>query len=208
MEKPVITEKTEAFKLKENALAEMLPPGYTIVSNDTGEELQYHDLNGDGKLDVALLLEMRGDTSYDFSEEVLLLIAHGAPGGYLEIAAVSEHLGGESISYTGVKHLAIDKGVISYFHQSMRHDAALKFRYDAKQQKYTLIGMEYREYGGINDGPRQISINYLTGVKQIQDSKWNEVTEEVEPLPQQSISIANMQTPLTEMNWERIYQDL
>ncbi len=196
----------EPFPIKESELEQIVPPGYTIVENDHGQELQYSDLNGDGRLDVALLMQMRGDEDYDYAEEVLLLIAHGLPGGYLEIAAISEHLGGESISYTNNKHLNLNGQVITYWHESMRHEAYLHFLYDAQKEDYLLSRIDYQESGSIDEGPRKVEIDFLTGTKTIQESAWNDQTEETEPLPIRKSPLEVAPILLSEMNLDGIYE--
>lgn len=208
---PAPSETTKVIEVKEQAtpkVEDVIPPGYEIVKTDQGQELIYRDLNGDGKTDAVVLIVMQGDPGYDQAEEVLLMIYTMDRHSQFQLASHSNNLGGESLMYTKTKSLSVKKNVISYFHQSMRHDMTLKFRYDENVSDFMLIGKDYNEYGGMEDGPRHISINYSTGIKLINESKWDDQSEEVMEQPQRKESFHKELQALSEIDWETIYDDL
>ena len=82
---------------------DLIPSGYNIVNTKEGQEVIRGDLNKDGQEDLALLIEMRGDSTYDFSEEVLLVIYTADRHQQLQMAAATNNLGGESVSYDNTK---------------------------------------------------------------------------------------------------------
>lgn len=181
---------------------------YYTGKDIVGEELIYGDLNQSGRTDAVALIELRGDTTYEFAEEVLLVIFTADRHGELQIAAASKNLGGESVSYSETKKLSLKKGVIKYHHQSMRHQVDLKFRYENKHGDFKLIGKDYEDYGGIEEGPRKVSINYLTGLKLVDESKWDEESEELVPLPQKREKVSKVLQSLSDINWDKMYDDL
>jgi len=200
--KPIVNEQVTSN------IEETIPPGYEIANTGQGQELIYRDLNGDGKTDAVVLLVMEGDPSYDQVEEVLLAIFTADRHGQFQMSATSKNMGGESLLYSQTKSLSVNKNVINYFHQSMRHDMNLKFRYDKNVSDFMLIGKDYNEYGGMEDGPRHISINYLTGVKLINESTWDDQLEEAVEQPQRKETFNKDLQTLGEINWEKIYDDL
>ena len=186
-------------------VAQLIPEGFNLVKNDEGEELVLADFNQDNLIDVALLVEIRGDTTYDWAEEVCLLIALQQKDGTLEKVMVSGNLGGESVSYTDQKHLWAKKGVLSYLHQSMRHHLELKFRYEPISGHFMLIGKEYQDYGSMSSPPYAESTNYLTGKQIIRAQEWNEDTEELEALPEEIRNIEKMEIPAHMIDFESMY---
>ena len=151
---------------------------------------------------------MQGDTSYDTSEEILLVIFTTDRHGQLQVAASSSNLGGEASMYKDGKILSVKKGVISYHHQSMWHHLSLKFRYEINAGEFMLIGKDYADYGSMKDGPTKVSINYLSGVKLTDKSAWDNKTEEIISLPQERKTFKAPLKPLSSINWETLYDDL
>lgn len=198
---------TEAYEVFPN-INEVLPAGYQLVQTRVGEELIYEDLNGDDKTDAVALIELKGDTTYDYSEEVILVIYTADQQGQFQIAAASKNLGGESVSYDDTRKLSLKENVIQYNHQSMRHQIDVKYRYEPKYGDFMLIGKEYHDYGSASDGPRQVSINYLTGIKHIDESYWSEESEVLEALPQKKEKVSKTLQALSSLNWDTLYNDL
>ena len=183
----------------------IIPFEFTIVQNEEGLEIVKADFNKDSLIDVAVLIEYRGDTTFEFSEEVFLIIGLRTKEGTLEKRATTGNLGGESISYEGQKHLWEKNGVLSYLHQSMRHHVALKYRHDYVSDHFLLIGAEYETYGSQSDPPQQISFNFLTGKKIIRDQTWDEQSEELVELPEQMEVIDTLLMPLHMLDWDNVY---
>ncbi len=206
--KPDLDSKEEIQVNSLQSIKEVIPPGYTIVETKEGAEVVYEDLNEDGKNDVVVLVEMHGDPSYEQSEEVLLMIFTADRHGQLQMVTASENLGGESVSYDDAKKLSVRKNVISYLHQSMRHHIILKFRYEIEKGDFMLIGKEFNSYGSIGDGPTHISINYLTGMKFIEQSEWSEEEEELELQEQQKETVSKKLKSLSTINWDNMYEDV
>jgi hypothetical protein len=198
---------TKAYEVFPN-IEDVIPTGYQLVQTRVGEELIYEDLNGDNKTDAVALIELRGDTTYDYAEEVLLVVYTADQHGQFQIAAASKNLGGESVSYDDSKKLSLKKNVIQYNHQSMRHQIDVKYRYEPKYGDFMLIGKEYHDYGSASDGPRQVSINYLTGVKHIDESYWSEESEALEALPRKKEKVSKTLQALSSLNWDTLYNDL
>ena len=198
---------TEAYEVFPN-IEDVIPTGYQLVQTRVGEELIYEDLNGDDKTDAVALIELKGDTTYDYSEEVLLVVYIADQHGQFQIAAASKNLGGESVSYDDTRKLSLKKNVIQYNHQSMRHQIDVKYRYEPKFGDFMLIGKEYHDYGSVSDGPRQVSINYLTGIKHIDESYWSEESEALEALPRKKEKVSKNLQPLSQLNWDALYNDL
>ena len=187
---------------------EIIPEGYNIVNTKEGKELIYGDLDQDGKEDVVMLIEFRGDTTLDQSEKVLLAIFTEDRHGQLQFASASENLGGEAVMYNDKKSLSVKNRVITYFHQSMRSHLVLKFRYDISAGDFLLIGKDFQNYGSIEEGPTSTSINYLTGVKLTDESKWDDEKEEAVPLPQKKETFKKEIQSLSTINWETMYNDV
>ena len=71
-----------------------------------------------------------------------------------------------------------------------------------------LSEKDYADYGGMEDGPRKVSINYLTGVKLIDESIWDESTEEIIMKPRQKESVSRKFKSISTINWDSLYDDL
>ena len=190
------------------ALKDIIPPGYTIVQTKEGPDQIKGDLNGDGQEDLAVLIEMQGDENYDHSEEVLLMIYSADRHGQLQLASATKNLGGASVAYDDTKKLSLRKNVLCYHHQSMRHHIDVKYRYDQSVGNFVLIGKDFADYGSIESGPRHISINYLTGVKLINESIWNDETEETEALPERKEKVSKQIREMDLMDWDSLYDDI
>ena len=204
----LIKEPQAEISKKQN-ISGVIPPGYSIVITKEGEAVVYGDLNKDGQRDAVALIEMRGDTSYDQFQEVLLVVFTADRHGQLQMAAATENLGGASLLYSDDGPLlAVKNQVISYHHQSMRHHMVLKFRYEIKDGDFMLIGKDYTDYGGMADGPGKVSINYLTGVKLTNNSTWDDETEEVLELAQVKESFNQPLQSLSTINLDQMYDDL
>jgi len=189
-------------------IAELIPPGWTIVKNQEGDEIVEADFNQDGLMDVALLIEIRGDTTYDFSEDVMLIIALQDKNGQLEKVAVSGNLGGESISYTKQEYLWVKNGVLSYWHQSMRHHVEVKYRYDSSQHNFMLIGKEFQDYGSVSSPARRVSVNYLIGQRIIREQEVDMEQEGLVELPVKREDFETILLPLSMLDWENLYGQL
>jgi len=189
-------------------VAAIVPSGWTIVENHESKEIICDDFNEDGYEDVAFLVEIRGDMTYDYSEEVMLIIAKADKNRQLEKVAISGNLGGKSVGYKDQKHLWSNNGVLSYLHQSMRYHVELKYRFDRKEYQYVLIGKEFNDYGGMSSPPRNISINYVTGKKIIREQVWDLEKEELVPLEEKIERFEAFQLPLSMLDWESIYGNL
>jgi len=189
-------------------LSDIIPAGYSIVQTKEGSDQLKSDLNGDGQDDVAVLIEKKGDSSYDQSEEVLLVIFTADRHRQLQLATASSNLGGASVAYDDGKKLSLRKNVISYHHQSMRHHIDLKFRYEKSAGDFMLIGKDYADYGGMASGPTHISINYLIGKKLINESIWDDSSEEVMAQPEKQETVSKELIALSLINWDRLYDDL
>ena len=211
---PNTTIETEALVVVDTSLlsraviVDQLPEGYVIVDTKEGEELIFQDLDGDERIDAVALIQMRGDTTYDMAEAVKLAIFSPDRHGIVLLNSISGNLGGESVAYADHKKLSVKKNVIQYYHQSMRNEVLLKFRYDIYAADYQLIGKEYKNYGGIEDGPYEESINYLTNKKIIRTSKWDDEKEEQIALPESKVHFEKQALYLSEINWDSLYHDL
>ncbi|MEM6697523.1 MAG: hypothetical protein AAF806_12080 [Bacteroidota bacterium] len=205
---PKLEEEPIVNPITREQITAIVPPSWLIVEYNEGEEIVHDDFNKDGFEDVAFLVEFRGDTTYEYSEETMLIIAVSDQYGQLEKVAISGNLGGESIGYQDQKHLWSKSGVLSYLHQSMRHHVELKYRYDRIEDQYVLIGKEFRDYGGMSAPPRSVSINYLTGKKIIREQTWDLEKEELVPLAEEMEQFEAFQLPLSMLDWESIYGSL
>lgn len=186
----------------------ILPEGFSIVQKNEGREVLFADLDSDGKKDAIALIEMRGDTTYDQSEKVLIAIFTRDRHGELSYASSTKNLGGEALMYDDNKSLSVKNRVIVYFHQSMRHELTLKFRYDIGAGDFLLIGKDFKSYGSIDEGPSTISINYLTGIKLINESQWDDELEEAVPQPQQKETFKKSMTSISSIDFDSMYDDL
>lgn len=187
----------------------VIPKGFELVKSDEGESLIFANLNDDNITDaVALIVKGNNLKEYDFDSEVRLAVFFGTDNGY-KLFNMSGDFGGETIIAMGSKHIDVKNKVISYFHQSMRYDLELKFRYEQKFKDVMLIGIEANNYGNaVSDGSGNTSINYLSGLKIINENKWNEQKEELEELPEQKIKFNQPLKSISDIDYDTMFDDL
>lgn len=150
--------------------ADFVPPGWAVVTTDRG------DLNGDGRADVVLLMQMRdaanvvaypiGDRTEPFDTNPhMLAVAFAAPDGRYRLAASSRGLFVRPLRpYTGEDTLGeetvrLERGGLLISFGYLRGHASYRFRWQGGA--FRLIGYES---GGASGGcVETYSINYLTG---------------------------------------------
>ena len=157
-------EKAETATIDSSAIGEIeafLPGGFKITTSEGVPNSVKSDLNNDGVFDYVVLMA-RSITSDDYAtaEDVRLTIFEGQVAGSYQLKSQTGNLN----VFTQTTLNVSDDTVISLFHQSMRHDYELKFRFKPNYEDYMLIGSEYTNYAsGKGTGAGSTSINFLAG---------------------------------------------
>lgn len=190
------------------SIAEVLPEGYTILSDEGGEAKVTADLNEDSLDDVAVLAAKALSEDKESAESVELFIFARDKDGKLSKLAGSGDLGTEVARYGGKNNLSLSKNVLSFHNQMMRNELEVKFRYEPKYQDVMVIGKEALFYGSGEYGPSRASINYLSGVKIYTATKWANEGEDIVDLPEERSKVSRELVPLSKVNLDTLYDDL
>lgn len=161
------------------------PAGWQIESQLSA------DLNGDGRGDVILKLIKPRPNSLGsdefFSRDRALVLLLKTPKGTFKRAAVADRLlqcTGCGGAFYGVgeapANLSVEKGVLilRQDHGSRElSEQTFRFRYDAKTQKFVLIGFDHVGVDRLTGQTFEESTNFLTGQKIINEIRIDEKTE-------------------------------
>lgn len=98
----------------------------------------------------------------------------------------------------------LEKGVISVFHQSMRHDYEFKIAYKNEYKDYIIIGSEYHNYGN-GRYSTNVSSNYITQKRIINETIYNNETDRSDKLPARTEKITSKAYSLSSLNDDNVY---
>jgi len=167
-----------------------LPKGFHIH----GSEFTHLDFNQDQQMDIATIVE-------NDDEEIKIMILEKVNDGY-QLKTQSESFLLESMKIT-----TIDSNTLFIYHQSMRHDFNLRFKYEKEQDDFMLIGSMLTSYGSASSPPETYINDFLKKETILFSSK---VTEEdyYESLSPKVIPITKRLPAMKEINDDNVYDFL
>ena len=183
------------------------------------QDEQAGDLNGDGLPDAVLQLiedKPARDAKDEFQERqrALLILFKTADGKYARAAVANKllmcascggMLGGSAGDAPGAD-VKIEKGVLIVSQLSGSRestDLLQRFRYDARSQKFLLIGQDITSADRLVGNSEVISTNFLTGKQVIERRKYNQKTDKEVVLSKQIKVVAKARKTIEQVDFEQ-----
>ena len=158
------------------------------------------DFNNDGIIDYVTIDSTRNNKS----TEVKIHIYEGKSKNNFIKKSSSKNLSDEFVFNNNPIIKITDKGVISFFHQSMRHDYELKIRFEKNYKDYIIIGSEYHNYGN-GAYNTSVSSNYLIKQRIIKETVYDKKAEQFVEKSLKKENIASEAISLSHLNDDNIY---
>lgn len=146
-----------------------MPSGYKLQRDYSGTVSFLHDeLDGDGRRDSIMVIEQNP----------------GEDGRILAlISSRKQPIVSPPIAMC-CGSLTLRKQVVIAETRGMRGFSTFRFRWDATARDFRLIGFDTESFGTASgDGSGRESLNLLTGAYESVSNHWDEVCEELVPLP-------------------------
>lgn len=146
-----------------------MPSGHRVQLSESGTPLLLKaDLDGDKKRDSFMVLELEAG---DDGRVLTLMSSQKKPALSPTIALCCGSL-------------TVNKNVVVAVSRGMRGFSTFRFRWEAAAKDFRLIGFDTESFGTASgDGSGTTSLNLLNGAYSEALNHWDEVCEELVPLP-------------------------
>ncbi len=160
------------------------------------------DWDGDGTLDEISL----NKTTTNEKDTVTLVIAYYDKKQKVINSEESQNIGTGEMGCCPTS-FKISNQIISVKTSEMRNEVAFKLRFDKENKRTQLIEKNIEYYTSGGNGPRNIHVNLLTGIKTIKTSRYNTKTSQfVNDKKQITSKIKIYYIPLAAVNIEQLYE--
>jgi hypothetical protein len=189
--------------------SEFIPPGWTVEEQISG------DLNGDGKTDLALKLvqeQSRTESAVPAVRQRALVILLGGMAHQWRGAALATKLlqcttcGGALYgTQEAPAHVAIVNRVLIVKQDHGSRNVVgqtFRFRYQAKLEKFLLIGVDLTDRDRANGALVEESTNFLTGQKLVTNSQFDERRQKYRTKSSRRSRVAVRQIAIEDVDYE------